>query len=192
MDDSKTLESGFTHDDAGLSHESPVWFAAEEDDSGWESVEIVDELTWSDAVDESEGPGPTADPFLRLVAAVEEAACSFGAGNESIHLLRGLLGVTRLDVAVDPAARSSLLSADILTQSSAGIVRSDRFTRQVLAWQDILREKSEDFSGCGAATLDEWGADLVARTLGSSQRSDAIRRELRKRGVAAFGLVAAA
>jgi hypothetical protein len=99
----------------------------------------------------------------------------------------------RLDATLlDPSVRSSLLSADILAQTSGGVVRTERFTRQVLAWQDILRETSDDFSACGAATLDEWGAELVARTLGGSTRPDVIRRELRKRGVAAFGLVAAA
>jgi len=193
VDDSTTPKSGFPHADAGLAYEISAWFAADEDEPGWESIEIVDELTWCDAVDESDGLPAAADAYLRLVSAIERVASSFGAGAATVSLLRGLLGVTRLEATFpDPAPRSSLLGAGILAQTSGGVVRSERFTRQVLAWQDILRDASEDFSGCGAATLDEWSAELVTRTLGGSLRPDIVRRELRKCGVAAFGLVAAA
>jgi hypothetical protein len=169
-----------------------AWFAADEG-SDWESIEIVDDLAWSDGVEECDGGLPADDPFLRFVGAIEQAACSFGASGQAISLLRGLLGVTRLDaVEIDAAARGALLNGGICSESPAGVARSERFTRQVLAWQDVLRETGEDFSACGTATLDEWSADLVARTLGGSTRPDAIRRELRKHGVAAFGLLAAA
>jgi hypothetical protein len=166
-----------------------AWFAADEG-SDWESIEIVDDLAWSDGVDEGL---PLDDPFLRFVGAIEQTACSFGASGEAISLLRGLLGVTRLDAAeIDSAVGGSLVNGGICSESAAGVARSERFTRQVLAWQDVLRETGEDLSACGTATLDEWSADLVARTLGGSIRPDAIRRELRKHGVAAFGLLAAA
>jgi hypothetical protein len=39
--------------------------------------------------------------------------------------------------------------------------------------------------------LDEWAAGIVARVVGNG-RSDAIRREVRRRGVAAFGFMAEA
>jgi hypothetical protein len=58
----------------------------------------------------------------------------------------------------------------------------------VLAWQGILRGESEDFGALGP--LDEWAADVVARVVGNPARADGIRRELRRRGVAAFGVVA--
>jgi hypothetical protein len=57
------------------------------------------------------------------------------------------------------------------------------------AWQAILRGESEDFSACGATTLDEWSSMLVAVALGEPARADSLRRELRRRGVAAFGLI---
>jgi hypothetical protein len=60
------------------------------------------------------------------------------------------------------------------------------------AWARILRGESDDISTCGAAMLDEWAADVVARALGAPGRSAQIRRELRDRGVCAFGLVEAA
>ena len=61
----------------------------------------------------------------------------------------------------------------------------------MVAWQGILRGESEDFSLCGG-TLDEWTANVLARLLGNAGRADGIRRELRRRGIAAFGLVSAA
>ena len=60
---------------------------------------------------------------------------------------------------------------------------------QALAWQGILRGESEDFGACGGAMLDEWCAALIAGVLGQSVRADGLKRELRRRGVAAFGLV---
>jgi hypothetical protein len=59
------------------------------------------------------------------------------------------------------------------------------------AWQSVIRGQAEDFSACGTETLDEWAAGIVARVV-SSSRADSIRRELRRRGVAAFGFMAEA
>jgi hypothetical protein len=192
VDDSKALWTEFHHDPRSLAYEAPAWFAADEDESA-EAIEIVDELVWSDAGDEGERPREPEDAFLRLVDAVERAACSFGAGAETIALLRALLGMTRMEGMVpEPAALNALAGSGVVVESPAGVVRTERFTRQVLAWQDILRDCSDDYASCGAATLDEWTADLVTRALGGGSRQEAIRRELRKCGVAAFGLVAAA
>jgi hypothetical protein len=60
------------------------------------------------------------------------------------------------------------------------------------AWRAILDGTSDDLSACGGATLDEWASELLARLLGDPSRAGALRRELRARGVAAFGLVEAA
>jgi hypothetical protein len=56
------------------------------------------------------------------------------------------------------------------------------------AWRAILRGESEDFSKC-AATLDEWAANALASILSAPQKAGQLRRELRARGVAAFGLI---
>jgi hypothetical protein len=55
------------------------------------------------------------------------------------------------------------------------------------AWRAILRGESEDFSTCGA--LDEWAAQALAGMMSAPQKVAQIRRELRARGVAAFGLI---
>jgi hypothetical protein len=129
-------------------------------DDGPVVIEVVDELTFADTVDEA------PDPFACFVGALTEVALSFGADPEGVHRLRALLGQARVDgVVADPGA---------------------------LAWQGILRGESEDFGPCGAATLDEWASSVVARVVAGGGRAEAIRRELRSRGVAAFGFMAAA
>jgi hypothetical protein len=94
---------------------------------------------------------------------VKEVARTFGADENGAARLDTLLGLDVTDAAMEPHAA---------------------------AWRGILRGESEDYDACGAATLDEWAADVVSRVVGGAGRSDGIRRELRRRGVAAFGLVA--
>jgi hypothetical protein len=189
----------------------------DEDEPGL--IEVVDELTLDGAVDEFElavaAPGaesdaalgdrdederePAAhDPFVTLVGALEDTALALGAGEPGVACLRALFGVTRWDAidaiaAADPGAPAieALLAGRILVRSEAranAVARASGFTEQVLAWQGILRGETEDFALCAA--LDEWAADVLARVLGAPARAETIRRELRRRGVAAFGLVA--
>jgi len=115
-----------------------------------------------DAVDEG-----VDDAYSIFVAALTDVALGFGADPVGVDRLRGMLGQTRVDgLLADEGAR---------------------------AWQGVIRGESEDFSRCGSATLDEWAAGVVARVVGSGcSRTDAIRRELRRRGVAAFGFMAEA
>ncbi len=60
------------------------------------------------------------------------------------------------------------------------------------AWRAILRGESDDYAACGASTLDEWAAATLARLIGVPSRAGELRRELRSRGVVAFGLLQAA
>ena len=60
------------------------------------------------------------------------------------------------------------------------------------AWRAVLRGENDDISTCGAAMLDEWAAAIVAGAIGAPGRATALRRELRSRGVCAFGLIEAA
>jgi hypothetical protein len=60
-----------------------------------------------------------------------------------------------------------------------------------VAWKGILSGESEDFALC-STPLDEWAAASLARVLQAPHKAAQLRRELRARGVAAFGLVEAA
>jgi hypothetical protein len=157
----------------------------EADDEG-DDIEIVDHLPIDDAIDESpdlpetsvaEGPpdeprNEAPDPFATFVLVVDAVARTAGAGVEAMTLLGAILGRARLDASAGEADRS--------------------LRAQALAWQAILRGESEDFAACGGGMLDDWTAALVAHVLaasGSAHRADALKRELRRHGVAAFGLV---
>jgi hypothetical protein len=134
-----------------------------------------------------------ADPFTNLAGVLESVARDAGATDVVATLLRGLLGLERLEAASLPeASLEALVSGKQLERTAAGPRRSDVFSHTVRAWQDILRGDGEDLAACGPATLDEWTADLIARVLGNPVLATQLRRELRRRGVAAFGLVAEA
>ena len=157
-----------------------------EADDAADDIEIVETLAFDDAVDESPEPpevpvlepavvpesaAPPAldDPFAMLVAVLEDVARAAGADDATTVTLLCLLGRTRLDASA-PDTQHTLRA-------------------QALAWQGILRGESEDFAACGTGMLDEWSAALIAGVLGQNVRADGLKRELRRRGVAAFGLV---
>jgi hypothetical protein len=133
------------------------------------------------------------DPFANLVSVLEIVARDAGASASQAATVRGLLGQERLATAsLSEAALEALFAGMQLEGTPQVPRRTAAFTETVLAWQAILRGEGEDFASCGSATLDEWTADLVARLLGNPTLAAQVRRELRKRGVAAFGLVAEA
>ena len=179
-----------------------------EDDDEGEPIEIVDELSFDAEVhggpgDElpfdglHEGAGdepPPIDPFTQLVTALAGVARALGAGDTAVASLDGLLGQARFDGgALDERAAEALVAGAVIVRGTRGFARAPAFTARVLAWQGILRGESEDFAladGGALEPLDEWAADLLARIVGPPTRADGIRRDLRRRGVAAFGLVA--
>ena len=145
-----------------------------EADDDEEDIEIVDELSFDEVIDESPAPQSVAppasdDPFIALTQVLESVARASGAGEAAVASLRIVLGQAR----VTEGTGDELL---VLREQAA-------------AWQGILRGDSEDFAACGVASLDEWSSIAVARCLGEMARADGLRRELRRRGVAAFGLI---
>ena len=185
-------DSEFQSDTVSETEGGPENDTSDTDMVSSETIEIVDELIFEDDADETPASDTNEDPFLALADMMESAAHTAGASDDDRALLRALLGLTRTaSVTLDPDAENRL-DPQLAVQGPNGVVRAETLTRQVLAWQGILRGESEDYAACGSATLDEWAADLVARVLGSAARAGSIRRDLRNRGVAAFGLVAAA
>lgn len=131
-------------------------------------------------------PAPD-DAFTVLLTTLADVAV--GAGSPHVaSLLPGLLLEGRLDHALPADAMQALAEAGIARGTDA----TATFVAQTRAWRAILDGSSDDFGACGNAMLDEWSAELIARMLGAPVRATALRRELRERGVAAFGLVEAA
>jgi hypothetical protein len=159
------------------------------DDEEEGTFEVVDELVFDEVVDE--GPAPAAvDAFARLVVRMVESAQACGASLAAIRILRAVLGMERLEGAeLGAVTADALVTGGLAWRGEGGISRSDGFAREVLAWQGVLRGESEDFSGCSPLALDEWCANVVSRSMGESGCAEAIRRDLRRRGVAAFGLM---
>jgi hypothetical protein len=91
------------------------------------------------------------------------------------------------------------LSKDVqLTLQSRGYLDgsarySQKFRELCGAWGAVLRGASQDFAACGTTTLDRFGAELLAALLAvPTTRADELRRDLRKAGIAAFGVLQAA
>jgi hypothetical protein len=169
------------------------------EDEEYEEIVVVDDLAFDDAVVEEApseaAPAPedasSSDPFAVLLGILEEVARGAGCQKDMLVCLRVALGAARVDETTLPrVCVDTLLAAGMLEENEHGLVRAGAFARQVVAWQGVLRGDSEDFGACGGTMLDEWCASLLAKIVGSSARVEGFRRDLRGRGVAAFGLVA--
>lgn len=166
-----------------------TWYVAGEDEEAG-LIEIVDEIVFDEPCRDE--PSLPVDPFDHFVAAAESAVDVLGGTADCLKLVRGLLGAARLHVEVPSAAVDALSSAGLLTTSGGRIARSQTLTEQVSAWKAVLSGQNDDLSSCGSRTLDEWAAELLVSVLGGRIGFETVRRELRRQGVAAFGVVVAA
>lgn len=133
---------------------------------------------------------PVAPAFAHFEQALTAALLAQGASRSAAILPKML----RLE-----ALPGEALTKDVqLTLQSRGYVDgsgrySQKFRDLCGAWCAVLQGSSQDFAACGTTTLDCFGADLLAALLAvPATRSDELRRELRRAGVAAFGILEAA
>lgn len=165
--------------------------AAESDEEPCD-VEVAEFDDADFAVVENESLPPPAphDVFQVYVRTLVEVALAAGAPGRIAELLPGMLGVERLDVRdLGDAAIDALVAADLLARSETGAVtRSASLTAGVQAWRATLLGEEGDFSTC-TATLDEWSAYVVSAVAGAPAQRESMRRDLRARGVAAFGFL---
>jgi hypothetical protein len=165
----------------------------EEDLDDGEAIEVVDEF--EDFVVEDDEAMIEAvdanDPFSTFLCTLAEVALSAGGESVAAHL-PALLGDDDFDASSLPEpVIDALLAGGLLERKADGLARGEAFNRTAGAWRCVLRGVSDDLSACGERALDEWAADLVARLVAAPAKTEQLRRELRRRGVAAFGLVAA-
>jgi hypothetical protein len=135
---------------------------------------------------------PPQDPFAAFAGALVDVALAAGA-TRAAALLPSLLDGTARDFSgFSDAVRASLVSSGLVSDENGAIRPSDAFASTSNAWRMVLRGQSDDFSACGATTLDGWAGEILkAFDVGRDGKTD-VRRELRKRGVAAFGMILAA
>ncbi len=86
--------------------------------------------------------------------------------------------------AVAPDTRERLAARGLADH--AGLLGS--WKTEADAWRRVLAGEEVDFALCGTFALDEWAAGFLAKALTGAPSANHLRRELRERGVAAFGL----
>jgi hypothetical protein len=77
----------------------------------------------------------------------------------------------------------------VVRDDTQAIVLADGTKRAAKEWALIVRDEGGDFEACGGKTLDEFAAEIAAALTGDRSKFDTLRRSLRARGVAAYGLV---
>lgn len=133
------------------------------------------------------------DAFSDLIRAVADVVLEAGA-TRAAAAVPDLLGRQELrDEAFGSAGLERLVARGLLESGPNGVIPSAAFVATTDAWRRVLRGEPADLTECGAATLDQWASELVAALIGAAPtRCDELRRQLRRRGVAAFGMLAAA
>ena len=134
--------------------------------------------------------GDTPSGFEAFVGALSAILAERGATRAAANV-GALLGLAKLSRdSFDAETRKALVARGVIDVRTAR--PTPEFSVVARAWRDVLDEAGGDLSACGEKTLDVFGAELLAALLGSRERTDELRRALRQRGVAAFGMLAAA
>jgi hypothetical protein len=131
---------------------------------------------------------PPPDPFDDFVQTLVGVTAAQGGACAAAALPDLLEGRNVPNHALDGDAIQALVAGGYASRAEEGLLASEKLTGLVTAWTGVLR-RTGDFSSCGSTMLHEWAAELVACALGAPQRAQALQYELRRRGVAAFGLV---
>lgn len=187
----------------------PFVFWFEEDEGAWEGPVDI-QITASGpsvTVHEVESEPTVADtdaPVVIQAAPEDTVAPAFAHFEQALAAALLAQSASRAAAILPKMLRLEALSSDALTKDvqltlqSRGYLDSSgryspRFRELCGAWTAVLQGSSQDFAACGTTTLDRFGADLLAALLAvPATRSDELRRELRKAGVAAFGILEAA
>jgi hypothetical protein len=126
----------------------------------------------------------------RFVRTVIEVAIAHGAGETAAHIESLFKFGTPAPLTLDPTARAAMLGGNILEPGpEGGDHATEWFTSTSAAWQGMLRGEPSDLSICGESTLDSWSADFIACLVARPDMASTIRRDLRRRGIAAFGML---
>jgi hypothetical protein len=134
-------------------------------------------------------PAATEDTFQVFVRTLVEVSLAAGAEARVAAVLPGMLGAARLDVhGLDASMLDTLVAADLLARTeSGGVTRSESLVANAHAWRATLLGEETEFSA--SSMLDEWSAHIVSTLAAAPERKEALRRELRAYGIAAFGMI---
>ncbi len=140
--------------------------------------------------DDSVDSGDAGDGYLRWVDAVVETALGLGATRAAAVARQVLL----LDdgAALPDEGTEGLVAAGLAVKDGSRVRLAADARGVASAWRALLRGETDDFAACGDDTLDGWTTSVLTALLGECAPGDVVRRELRARGVAAFGMLHAA
>lgn len=129
------------------------------------------------------------DAYQDYLGALREVARASGA-EHAAELLTSLMDGSADIESAGEETLARMMRSGIVNGETRQL--ADGFVATAGAWRRVLRSESPDLSACGDATLDAWSADLLkALGIGEGGGLD-VKRELRRRGVAAFGMRVAA
>ncbi len=130
------------------------------------------------------------DAFAAFVRALVDSSLASGA-TRAAAVIASLLEEGNLTAGALPDETIEVLrKRGVLAKQGFSV--SETFAATSRAWREVLRGTKNDLSECGASTLDSWAAELLCALAAEPKtRAGDHRRELRRRGVAAFGLLAA-
>ncbi len=130
-------------------------------------------------------PSAAFENLLRTLAEVALARGATRAAAVVADLLR--TGSVQADLLSRDAIDAGI-SSGILAERGGRIALSDATYAVARAWRVAL-EDDGDLANIGHTTLDGFCSELLAVIAADTASTDAIRRELRSRGIAAFGLL---
>ena len=132
---------------------------------------------------------PVDERVEQFVRTIAEVAVSHGAAEAAAHVESLLKFGTPAPLELSTEAERALLEGNIVEATETGFHATAWFTETSSAWQSILRGEPGNLAVCGESTLDSWTADLIARLVAKPGMASTIRRDLRRRGIAAFGML---
>jgi hypothetical protein len=136
---------------------------------------------------EAAGGAVGEDPFARFVEVVGEIAAAYSSVSTGA-IGRALLvgGLAALEI--DEQLMAALAAAGMIDLTPDGPCANPRFATTVSAWRAVLRGEG-DLALCGEQTLDAWVTDLVCKVASPTPNAASVRRDVRRRGIAAFGMI---
>ncbi|RYZ02840.1 MAG: hypothetical protein EOO73_30105 [Myxococcales bacterium] len=136
-------------------------------------------------------PEPDATPAFRHFENALTRALMARSATRAAAVVPRLLRLQSLTPdSLSPELAASLKSHGYLDENFR---YSAKFRDLWAAWSAVLSGSSNDLSACGSTTLDTFGAQLLAALLTvPGGRAEELRRELRRDGIAAFGVLEAA
>jgi hypothetical protein len=128
--------------------------------------------------------------FAGFVDALAQVALARGA-TRAAAILPSFFNSTEIEASLlNDVLSVELQEAKLGTLHEGRFRIAEAFSAAALAWRNLLDGSSEDISAC-ESTLDDWGTTVLLG-MGTPGTHAEIKRELRRKGVAAFGMRAAA